>query len=159
MLSQTVDTVKNIFASALVTETIESRFGALKVDTDKAIFIPHGLLGIPGKLRFVLAAFPNTKMRNFSVLQCLDDLSTAFMALPLGIENGIIAAEDLRIACRELDIPERYAAVLLIVNVHRNADGVRLAVNARAPVMINVEQRTGEQYVFQHDRYALQHML
>ena len=142
-----------------MTETIESRFGTLTVDTDKSVFLPHGLLGIPGKTRFVIAAFPNPKMQQFAVLQCLDDLSTAFMTLPLALTNTIIGVNDLRMACQELHIPEEHAAVLLIVNVHRSVDKVRLAVNARAPLILNIEKRTGEQYVFQNDRYALQHML
>jgi len=159
MLNQTAHTVKNILASSMMTETIESRFGAIVVDTDKAIFLPQGLLGIPGKSNFVIAPFPNPKMQQFTVLQCLDDLATSFITLPLPMENNIISAEDLRVACHDLQIPEEHAAVLLVVNVQRSPDKVRLAVNARAPLMINVEQRTGEQYVFQNDRYALQHML
>jgi len=159
MLSQTVDTVRTMLSSSMMTETIESRFGAIAVDTDKAIFLPQGLLGIPGKSNFVIAPFPNPKMQQFTVLQCLDDLSTSFITLPLPMENTIIGIEDLRTACNDLRIPEEHAAVLLIVNVLRSPDKVRLAVNARAPLMINVEQRTGEQYVFQHDSYSLQHML
>jgi len=158
MLSQTVNTVRNIFSASLMTETIESRFGTLTVDTDKAIYLPHGVLGFPGKTKFVIAAFPNPKMQQFTVLQCLDDLAISFITLPLPLKNNIIAIADLQHVCRELHIPEEHAAALLIVNVHRGAK-VKLAVNARAPLMLNVEQRTGEQYVFQNDRYDLQHML
>ena len=100
MLSQTSHTTRSMPATASMTETIKSRFGDITVDTGKSVFFPHGLLGMPGKSNFVIAAFPSPKMQQFTLLQSLDDIGTSFITLPLELQNGIIAPNDLRTACR-----------------------------------------------------------
>ncbi len=140
-------------------ETIKSRFGEITVDTNKAIIFARGMLGIPDKHQFVLANFPNPKMQQFMLLQSLDDTALSFITLPLDLKNSIISASDISIACRDLQIGESNAAILLIVNVHRGVDQVKLSVNARAPLIVDAERRIGAQHVFQHDNYKVQHML
>ena len=140
-------------------ETIKSRFGEISVDPEKAVYFPRGLLGIPDKFSFMLAHFPNPKMQQFTLLQSLDDENLSFITLPLEFNNTMIAAEDLRTACRDLQIEERDLVVLLIVLVHRGLDQVRLSVNLRAPVLIDSKRRKGNQYVFIQDHYKVQHML
>ena len=142
-----------------MTETIQSRFGSIAVDASKSVFFPRGLLGMPDKSRFVLANFPSAKMQQFTLLQSLDDQATSFITLPLNLQNGIIAYADLKTALQDLQINEAQAAILLIVTVHRQLDQVKLSVNARAPLLLNAETRSGAQYVFHQDRYKVQHML
>lgn len=140
-------------------ETIASRFGDITVDTSKALLFPRGLLGMPDGANFVLANFPNPKMQQFMLLQSLDQKNLSFITLPLEINNAIIASNDLKMACRDLQIDEAQLALLLIVSVHRGVSDVKLSVNARAPLFIDAERRIGAQYVFQHDTYKVQHML
>jgi len=140
-------------------ETLQSRFGSITVDTSKSVLFPRGLLGMPDKLNFVIAGFPNPKMQQFTLLQSLDDQATSFITLPLNLHNGIIGYPDLKAALLDLQIPEAQAAILLITTVHRQMDQAKLSVNARAPLLLNAETRSGTQYVFQQDRYKVQHML
>ncbi len=140
-------------------ETIASRFGEITVDTDKAIVFPRGLLGMPDKFRFVLTKFPSPKMQQFTLLQSLDDIALSFITLPLETRNAIIAEADLGAACRDLQIDPPNLALLLIVSVHRGLEQVKLSVNARAPLLIDADRKTGVQYVFQQDHYKVQHML
>lgn len=142
-----------------IMETVQSRFGEISIDTSKAIAFPRGLLGLPDKANFVVANFPSEKMQQFKVLQSLDDASLAFITLPLDLQNPVIAVADLRAACAELQIEESALAVLLVVSVHRSPEQVKLSVNARAPLLIDANRRTGVQYVFQTDAYKVQHML
>lgn len=142
-----------------VTEVIKSRFGEITVSSDKALMFPRGLLGMPDKLRFALAGFPNPKMQQFMIMQSLDDGELAFMTLPLEMENRIVKAEDIKTAAHDLQIKDESLAVLLIVSVHRGMEQIKLSVNARAPLLIDVERKTGVQYVFSHDHYKVQHML
>lgn len=142
-----------------IVENIKSRFGDITVSTDKALSFPRGLLGMPDKSRFVVANFPNAKMQQFMLLQSLDDHGLSFITLPLNLDNNIVAADDIRNACRDLQVPDTNLAILLIVSVHRGFDQVRLSVNARAPLLIDVERRVGVQYVFPQDHYKVQHML
>ncbi len=140
-------------------ETIKSRFGDITVDTAKTVVFARGMLGMPDKHHFVLANFPNPKMQQFMLLQSMDDKSLSFITLPLDLKNSIITPADLSMACRDLQIGEANAAVLLIVNVHRGVDQVKLSVNARAPLIVDAERKIGAQYVYQHDNYKVQHML
>lgn len=140
-------------------QTIASRFGEITVDPSRAVSFPRGLLGLPDKARYIAANFPGEKMQQFKVLQSLEDTSLAFITLPLDVQNGIIAIADVRAACAELQIAEGNLAMLLIVSVHRSPGQVKLSVNARAPLFIDVERRVGVQHVFQSDAYKVQHML
>ena len=85
------------------------------------------------------------------IIRCL------FITLPVGLHNGIIAAEDLRHACHELEISPEHLSVLLIVSVHRLLQKVTVSVNARAPLMIDTRLKLAAQYVFQSDTYKVQH--
>ena len=142
-----------------VTETIQSRFGEIAVDTSKMLLFPRGLLGMPDKSRFAVVNFPSEKMQQFALLQSLDDKSLSFITLPILIDNPIIAAKDIKTVCHDLQIAEADLALLLIVSVHRLPTEVKLSVNARAPVFIDAMRKVGVQYVFQHDQYKVQHML
>lgn len=146
-------------AGNAMVEVIKSRFGEITVSLDKAVQFPRGLLGMPDKCRYALAAFPNPKMQQFALLQSLDEAELSFITLPLEMENSIVAAEDIRAAIRDLQIAESNLAILLVVSVHRGFDQTRLSVNARAPLLIDVERRLGVQYVFPQDHYKVQHML
>ena len=158
MLSQSLQLSGNT-PSAMGMETIKSRFGDITVDTTKTIVFARGMLGMPDKHHFVLANFPNPKMQQFMLLQSTDDTALSFITLPLDLKNSIITASDISIACRDLQINEASAAMLLIVNVHRGLDQVKLSVNARAPLIVDAHHKIGAQYVYQHDNYKVQHML
>ncbi|MGE3713913.1 MAG: flagellar assembly protein FliW [Alphaproteobacteria bacterium] len=145
--------------SAQQRRVISSRFGKVEVDPAKAIHFARGLLGIPDRYRYALANFPSEKMRQFMLLQSLEEDVLSFITLPLPLENAIIDAGDLRTACKELQIKEGNLAILVIVSVHRSPGDVKLSVNARAPLFIDAERQLGVQYVFHSDRYQIQHML
>jgi len=146
-------------SGSVVMETIKTRFGDITVDVSKGLIFPRGLLGMPDKSNFVLANFPNPKMEQFTLLQSLDEKNLSFITLPLNLQNAIIAADDLRVVCRDLQIDEKNLALLLIVSVHRGLSETKLSVNARAPLLIDADSRSGMQYVFQQDHYKVQHML
>lgn len=140
-------------------ETIKTRFGDILVDTDKAVYFQRGLLGVPDKFQFQLTTFPSPKMQQFSLLQSLDDAGLSFITLPIELNNTLIAADDLRAAANDMQIPEPNLLTLLIVSVHRGIDQVKISVNLRAPLLIDTQRRSGVQYVFPQDHYKVQHML
>ncbi len=159
MLSQSVFSVGTIAPHVAFPETIKSRFGEISVDISRAVSFPRGLLGMPDKSNFVLTSFNSPKMEQFKLLQSLDELQLSFITLPVLMNNNIIAAEDIRNAADDLQIEYDNLVVLLIVSVHRSPDSVKLSVNSRAPLFIDVKQKFGMQYVFQKDSYKVQHML
>ncbi len=140
-------------------ELIDTRFGKIAIKRDNPITFPRGLLGMPDKTSFCLLDFPVKKFAQFRLLQSLDDNALSFISLPLEVVNDIIDREDIVKACKDLDLPEKDLAILLIVSVHRGASEVRLSVNARAPLLIDASRREATQYVFQNNRYLVQQPL
>lgn len=140
-------------------ERIQTRFGEIALRTDNAISFPRGLLGMPNKHKFFITNFPSAKLQKFKLLQSLDDYGLSFITLPVGLTNGIIAAEDLTAACKDLGIKMENLVALLIVSVHRSPDRVSISVNARAPLLIDSGLMLAAQYVFQTDKYKVQHYI
>ena len=144
---------------AAIPEVIESRFGRVKIDPRQQLYFASGMLGMPGRTQYCLTRFPSEKMARFKLLQSLDDASLSFITLPIDLVNPVIGRDDLEQAAKDMGIPIGELAVLLVVTVHREMTGVRLSVNARAPVLIHTAQRSGTQYVFSHTRYQIRQAL
>ena len=151
--------VEGVTPHAMFPQTIQSRFGEISVDISKAITFSRGLLGMPDKANFVLTNFNSQKMQQFKLLQSLDELQLSFITLPLDLDNNIIGVNDIRSAADDLRIAHSDLVVLLIVSVHRSPDSVKLSVNARAPLFLDVKNKIGTQYVFANDEYKVQHYL
>ena len=65
----------------------------------------------------------------------------------------------LVLAARDMGFPLEDVAILLVVSVHREPMGVRISVNARAPVLMQVSRRTAAQYVFANTKYLIRQPL
>lgn len=159
MLGQSAFSVGANAPHTMFPEAIQSRFGEISVDISKAITFPRGLLGMPDKANFVLTNFNSPKMEQFKLLQSLDELQLSFITLPLDPNNNIIGINDIRDTAKDLGIAHEDLVVLLIVSVHRSPDSVKLSVNARAPLFLDVKHKVGVQYVFSNDAYKVQHYL
>lgn len=159
MLSQSAISFGKTAMPLEIPEIIQTRFGEVSVDVSRSISFPRGLLGMPDKSNFVLTSFNSAKMEQFKLLQSLDELQLSFITLPLDANNNIVAIADIRGAADDLQIAYDDLVVLLVVSVHRSPDRVKLSVNARAPLFIDVKQKLGAQYVFSSDNYKVQHML
>lgn len=140
-------------------DEVETRFGKVTISRENPIQFPSGLLGMPEKTGYCLAQFPAKKFERFKLLQSLEDDSLSFITLPVEIDNGIIAKEDILQAAKDLKINADHLGLLMIVSVHREVDGVRLSVNARAPILMDVVKRTAHQYVFASNKYQIRHMI
>lgn len=140
-------------------EVIDTRFGKVTIYRKNPIVFPNGLLGMPDKFEYCLTKLPSEKLARFKLLQSLDDQALSFITLPLEVDNPIIDREDLAVACKDLEIRMEELSLLLIVTVHRLPTGVKLSVNARAPVCVNTPRRVANQYVFHNNKYNIQHMI
>jgi len=149
----------SVFFGTEEPEVIDTRFGKIALRRHNTITFARGLAGMPDKFHFFLTEFPSEKLRRFKLLQSLDDYSLSFITLPFELQNGIITAEDLSAACRELNIKVENMAALFIVSVHRSPQKVALSVNACAPLLIDSSSRLGAQHIFQSDKYKVQHYI
>lgn len=140
-------------------EVITSRFGKVTIYRHNPIVFPNGMLGMPDKMQFCLTNMPSEKMSRFKLLQSLEDMSVAFITLPVDLQNPIIERADLEQAARDVDIALSDLAILLVVSVHREPTGVKLSVNARAPVLMHASKRVATQHVFAHTKYQIRQSL
>ncbi len=133
---------------------IDSRFGAITVDLENAVYFPQGLLGLKNDIHFAITDFPQG-MGQFKLLQCLNDHAMSFIVLPLNIDNKLIARKDMEDAARVLNIELKHLVCLLIVSVKRTPEGSDITANVRAPVLIDTNDKAGIQYVFPHNKYDI----
>lgn len=156
----TTQQTAGVVSDTAQTEVIDTRFGPVTVQKSSPIVFPNGILGMPDKYHFCLTEFPSEKLRQqFKLLQSLDDYSLSFITLPVDLKNAILSEEDLQRACKEMELNVQDAAILLVVSVHRGQQSVQLSVNARAPILIDAPRRLAVQYVFQSDKYKVQHLI
>ena len=138
---------------------LSTRFGTLTVNTDNAFTFEHGPLGLPGKERFCLIDFLKNKDDQFKLFQCINDPETSFIVIPAAYKNPIIEEEDLDEACEALEIVPEKLLLLFIVSTS-NVGSISqkpFFVNAKAPILSDISQRTAIQYVFQNPDYSIRH--
>ena len=141
--------------------TIATRFGDMKFEWDKAVYMPVGLLGFPDYHAFGLANLPDKQLDQFKLLQCLTDETLSFIVAPYNMESDAIEAQDLDHAIASLAIPKENVSVLLVVTLRPNeeGDGISMSVNLQAPVMLDTDRQIAWQFVMPHEKYPVQHQL
>jgi flagellar assembly factor FliW len=143
----------------LTESSFKTRFGEVKFDEAKAIAFPNGILGMPNQRRFFVAAIPDKKFDKFQVLQSLDDTDVSFAVLPLTSIGNLIDEEDLGEVRQVLEMDEKDTLVMLIVSIQKTPSGARLSVNLRAPLFIDVNNKSAYQIVLANSKYPVQHYL
>ena len=141
------------------TEVIQTRFGQVTISRKNPLKFPKGMLGIPDRFAYCLTSMPSPKLAKFKLLQSLEELELSFITLPFEPDNSIITRADVTQALEDLKIAPASAAMMFIVSVHRRPGAVQLSVNARAPIFVDAQKREASQYVFNSNKYAIQHMI
>jgi flagellar assembly factor FliW len=141
---------------------IKNIFGETEVNLDNKIYFLEGIIGFPKKTHFCLAEL--TKNHPFKILQCIEHENITFLVLPILKNNNenysIYNSEDIKTMQTELGIEEQNTIILLIVNVKLEEDGKNeYFVNARGPLVIDLENKKGVQYVFNNNKYSFQYHL
>lgn len=140
-------------------EYIDTRFGRIRVQRDQPVIFRKGLLGMPEKTSFCLTDFPIQKFARFKLLQSLDDDALSFITLPVALHNEFITRADIEEGCKDLGFNIDHISLLLIVSVHRDTSGIRLSVNARAPLICDATRRVADQCVLRNNSYDVRHPL
>ncbi|MBI3392377.1 MAG: flagellar assembly protein FliW [Nitrospirae bacterium] len=136
---------------------LTTRFGEIDVSEEKVITIPDGVLGFPGRTRFLV--LDHFRDAPFKWLQSLDDPDLAFViADPRSIKD------DYRPAVRasevsDLDVKdENDLAVVVVVTVPAE-NPLLMTANLQGPIVVNARNRLGKQLVLAAsdypDRYPL----
>ena len=143
---------------AAAPSSISTRFGMLALDPARLITLPAGLLGFADCQRFALADLPEPQ-GPFKLLQSVDEPELAFLVLPIDPNADLIAHGDLELACQVLGIGWPALAVLALVTIRPEAEGVHFSINLKAPLLIDTGRQTGCQHVFAGEAYPLRYDL
>ena len=138
---------------------VDTKFGTMRFDPDKAVTMPQGILGFPGFTRYGLATLPDQRFGQFMILQSLESEELCFPVLPLDMIPGVLQPAHLEEAFNALSMPTESAAVLFIVTVRKIDDRVSLSANLRAPIFVETDSQTGRQFVLPHAIYDVRHQL
>ena len=137
--------------------TIETRYGTVDVARENIVTFQSGLLGFDHCRRFILMTLPDPRLERFRVLQGLDDTALSFIVAPLDMADTPIAPHDLEEAIDALALTDREHLVLTIVSVRREADGVRMTTNLRAPIIVDVVNQRARQVILPNPAYDIRH--
>jgi flagellar assembly factor FliW len=139
--------------------TVATRFGDITFDETSRVALPQGVIGFPQFHGFGLTAIPDPRMGQFNLLQCLEQTDLSFFVLPIQLDGSTIADADVEAALATLAIPREDAAFLLIITVRKEAEGISVSANVRAPIILNIRTRTARQYVLPNPEYPIRQML
>jgi flagellar assembly factor FliW len=143
---------------AAAPSSIATRFGTVALDAARLITLPTGLLGFADCHRFALADLPDPQAP-IKLLQSVDEPELAFLVLPIDPSAGLIAPSDLKLACEALGFDRSALAVLGLVTVRPDAEGVHFSINLKAPLLIDISRQVGRQHVFAGEAYPLRYDL
>ena len=139
---------------------VHSRFGEIQINLEKKITFPHGILGLPAQLNFCLADFPREGFSQFKLLQSVEDNELCFITVPADYRDCYVKEADILEACNVMEINPAQLLVLFIVTTHRAPNQeTRISVNAKAPILVNTEDYSALQYVFNKKDYEIRHMI
>jgi flagellar assembly factor FliW len=128
------------------------RFGECTYTEPEVISFPWGLPGFEALRRFIVLAVAG--QAGYVWLQSIDDLT---VALPLCDPWTVFDDYEAPLPAYarqslELDAPEDFC-VLCVLVVPK--DGIGITINLVAPIIVNLQTRTGRQITLENQRYAV----
>ena len=135
---------------------ITSRFGELEVSEDQLFQFPMGLLGFASAKSFVIIDLDSQKP--FKWLQSVDDPSTAFvLADPLSLDASYCAVIR-RVDLNPLgDFAEENLVLSVILTMSDQPEDI--TANLCAPLIFNLVNRRGMQYVLNEQKYPVRYRI
>jgi flagellar assembly factor FliW len=133
-------------------EIAGTRFGTVHFDEQRTITLPGGLIGFSQERRFILLEPPPG-----GIVAALQSLTTPELAFPIvagvafGDDYPSPDARELGRRAQLLRTPEDKLAVFVVVAAQKPSGRI---ANLLAPIVINIDTRTGAQIVLDPDVYS-----
>jgi flagellar assembly factor FliW len=124
-----------------------------------AIYMPRGMMGFADKKNFGLAQIPDPRMDSFLILQSLTEPDLSFILMPLDPESQIIEQRDIDTVRDGFSIEPPDLAVLSVVSIRDVGGSAQVSINLRAPVFVDVANRSAWQHVLSNGRYPIRYIL
>ena len=131
-----------------------TRFGEIEVNESDKIELPAGLIGFPELKQYVL--LDHDKESPFKWLQSLDDGAIAFVLI-----NPLMFKADYNVEVTEAEVAdldlknEDDAVISVIITIPSNPQD--MTANLKAPLIFNLQNRTGKQLVLSNSDYNTRH--
>ncbi|WP_055668149.1 flagellar assembly protein FliW [Desnuesiella massiliensis] len=136
---------------------LETKYhGVLNYEEEEIITFPNGMLGFENLNKFIMFSAEENPM--FTILHSLDDKDIGFLVIsPFEVmENYEVKLSDNII--QQLNITEE-KDVILLNTVTLNTKVENITVNLRAPIVINIKQKLGEQIIVDNEEYLIKYPL
>ena len=137
-------------------EIVTKHHGVLQYSDEDVIVFKRGLPGFKELKNFII--FPLESNKAFSILHSIED-----------IEVGLVLVSPFDItADYEFKIPDTYIKELQIVKpeealvlttVTLNSNVESMTTNLKAPIIINIKEKLGEQLILDNDKYKIKQPL
>jgi flagellar assembly factor FliW len=138
---------------------VETRFGTFEFDQSNTLFMPCGPLGFASQRHFGLANLPDPKLAAFKLLQSLENPEVSFILTPFELTPDLISAEDLESGAQSVGFDVKACNTMLIVTARSEPDGVKLSVNLRAPILMDLSRRLARQVVLGNADLPVRHAI
>jgi flagellar assembly factor FliW len=132
------------------------RFGELDVDESQLFTFPMGILGFSSMKSFMIIELEN--QHPFKWMQSVEDPSTAFVLSDPLLFYPTYCAEIRRAELKSLEPIEEKQLILSVIMTITN-NGQDLSANLCAPLIFNLANRRGMQYVMNDPRYPVKHFI
>ena len=128
----------------------KTRFGDIEVDDARAVTFPRGLIGFPDARRYVLIE-PRGRAR-VAWLQSLDEPELAFPVVDGATLGEAYPQPSPRDLARGAGLGANDLALLVIVAAV--GENKSLVANLLAPLVVDLESKTGAQVVLDHRLFS-----
>lgn len=137
-------------------EKISPVHGNIIYNEDEIIRFEKSIPGFENIYNFIIK--DTDESGPFKILQSIDDINIGFVLIsPFDIEeNYEIKLTDELID--RLDIKDSKDVVLYSL-VTLNSDIAKMTVNLKAPLVININSKKGEQFIVDKEKYKIKHPL
>lgn len=136
---------------------LNTKYHGVKEYEEKDILsFKKGLPGFEGLNKFII--FPVEDNEIFSILHSLEDDSIGLVVVSpfYVIKDYEFKLEDEKIDELKIESPED---VLVLNTVTLNSAIEKITVNLKAPIIINIKNKLGEQIILDNPNYSIRHSL
>lgn len=128
--------------------------GVIEFGEENIITFKKGLPGFENLKKYII--FPLEENKIFSIMQSLEDASVGIPTLsPFSICNDYefsIPQETTESLCIKFQ-----EDVLVLNTVTINSNYKSITTNLKAPIIINIKDKIGEQIILDNDKYEIKH--
>jgi flagellar assembly factor FliW len=137
-------------------EIVTKHHGVITYNDEDVIVFKKGLPGFKGLKNFII--FPLESNETFSILHSIED-----------VEVGLILVSPFTVTLDyEFKIPDTFIKelqiakvedVLVLTTVTLNSNIEDMTTNLKAPMIINIKEKLGEQLILDNDKYKIKEPL